>query len=157
MGKDDATQEPPAHQPAKPDEPQDVLADPALSKDQKAEVLGTLEQDARQLSVAADEGMAGGDPDQLHDVLDAKTSLEMPATEHAYAVVVQDLQDRLSAGVTDGARRVLEQALTALGAVARLAAADTPSAGSEPVQGGRPKPGSAREMEDEIAREKLDP
>ena len=57
-------------------DPLEVAIDPALSTEQKKEALGTLEQDARQLSVASDEGMTGGEPVKLGDVLDAKASLE---------------------------------------------------------------------------------
>jgi hypothetical protein len=49
-----------------------------LPKGQKLEALDALEQDARQLSVASAEGMIGGEPSKLHDVLDAKDSLEVP-------------------------------------------------------------------------------
>jgi hypothetical protein len=153
MGKADPTKEPPRRQ----DESRDVLADPALSKDQKDEVLDGLEQDALQLSVATNEGMPGGAPSQLHDILGAKALLDLPPTAHAYAVVAQDLRARLTAGVTDEVRGVVEQALTALGAVARLPAPDRPSAGAGPAQVGRRAPGSAGEIADEIAREKLDP
>ena len=41
--------------------PQQVVTEPSLSKDQKTEALDALEQDARQLAAASDEGMAGGD------------------------------------------------------------------------------------------------
>jgi len=61
-------------------DPLEVAIDPALSTEQKKEVLGTLEQDARQVSVASDEGMTGGEPVELADVLDAKTSLELLPT-----------------------------------------------------------------------------
>ncbi len=157
MGKDDTTEEPTGRQHAKLDESHDVLADSALSKDQKGEILDGLEQDARQLSVATAEGMAGGEPSQLQDILDAKASLESSPTAHAYAVVLQDLHARLTVDVTDEARGVVEQAVTALGAVARLPGSDTRSACPDPAQGGQPMPGSASEMDDEIAREQLDP
>lgn len=57
------------------DGPHDVVADSRLSDDQKREALETLEQDARQLSEAAAEGMAGGERSNLDEVLDAKTAL----------------------------------------------------------------------------------
>ncbi|NDG49511.1 MAG: hypothetical protein EBY30_10835 [Rhodospirillales bacterium] len=56
--------------------PRQVLADPALSTAEKTEVLDTLEQDARQLSEAASEGMGGGERSRLHEVLLAKETLE---------------------------------------------------------------------------------
>ena len=52
--------------------PSDVVADPALSVHEKREALDTLEQDARQLAEASTEGMAGGEPNNLDDVLQAK-------------------------------------------------------------------------------------
>ena len=58
--------------------PQDVVADPALSKEEKVEALETLEQDARLLTTAAQEGMTGGEESKLREVLDAKKALEEP-------------------------------------------------------------------------------
>jgi hypothetical protein len=60
------------------DEPHEVVADPSLSKAQKAEALNTLEQDARQLAEASSEGMAGGERNKLHDVLIAEEVLSSP-------------------------------------------------------------------------------
>jgi hypothetical protein len=57
------------------DEPHEVVADPSLSKPQKVKALDTLEQDARQLSEASAEGMAGGERTKLHEVLKAKDKL----------------------------------------------------------------------------------
>jgi hypothetical protein len=99
------------------DNPQEVVIDPALSKEQKKEALDALEQDARQLSVASAEGMTGGEPSKLHDVLDAEDSLELPPTAYAYAVVLKDLRSRLTKDVTGDARALVEQALAALDAV----------------------------------------
>ena len=56
-------------------DPQDVVADPALSKEEKVEALETLEQDARLLTTAAQEGMTGGEENKLQEVLDAKKAL----------------------------------------------------------------------------------
>ena len=96
-----------------------VVGDPALSKEQKKDVLDVLEQDARQLSVASSEGMTGGEPTGLHEVLDAKDSLELPPTAYAYAVVLRDLESRLTADVSGEVRAVVEQARVALEAVMR--------------------------------------
>jgi hypothetical protein len=60
------------------DRPQDIVADPALSKEEKAEALEKLEQDARQLTTAAQEGMTGGEENKLQEVLDARKALEEP-------------------------------------------------------------------------------
>ena len=56
------------------DEPQ-VVADSSLSKAEKVKALDTLEQDARQLSEASAEGMAGGERTKLHEVLKAKDTV----------------------------------------------------------------------------------
>jgi len=121
--------------------PQDVVIDPALSKRQKAEVLDALEQDARQLSIAASEGMTGGEPTGLRAVLDAKDTLALPPVDQAYDIVLRDLQAKLKAGGSAQDHAAAEQALAALAAEQRptvLRAADaaaasggTPSAGSE--------------------------
>ena len=42
------------------DAPIEVVTDPSLSKQEKAEALEDLEQDARQLDIASSEGMSGG-------------------------------------------------------------------------------------------------
>jgi Fe-S cluster assembly ATPase SufC len=57
-------------------DPQDVKADSALSKEEKVEALETLEQDARLLTTAVQEGMTGGEENKLQEVLDAKKALE---------------------------------------------------------------------------------
>jgi hypothetical protein len=57
------------------EEPKDVLTDGSLSKKQKLEVLESLEQDARRLDESADEGMVGGEPHKLEEVLEAKDAL----------------------------------------------------------------------------------
>ncbi len=98
-------------------EPHEVVGDPALSKVEKKEALDTLEQDARQLSVASAEGMTGGEPTGLHEVLAAKDSLELPPTAYAYEVVLKDLRSRLKTKVTGDARAAIERALAALDAV----------------------------------------
>ena len=55
-----------------------VLTDNALSQPEKQKELETLEQDARELAVAANEGMAGGEPTALTEVLLAKAALKSP-------------------------------------------------------------------------------
>jgi hypothetical protein len=49
--------------------PIEVITDPLLSKQEKAESLEDLEQDARQLATASGEGMSGGEPTALAEVL----------------------------------------------------------------------------------------
>jgi hypothetical protein len=60
------------------DEPEQVVSDPALSDQDKAEALETLEQDARLLAKATEEGMAGGERSKLREVLSAKKALGNP-------------------------------------------------------------------------------
>jgi hypothetical protein len=55
-----------------------VVTDDAMSKLQKLDALDVLEQDARQLATASNEGMAGGEPTQLREVLEARQALESP-------------------------------------------------------------------------------
>ncbi len=59
-------------------DPQHVVADPELSKQEKAKALPILEQDARLLATAAEEGMTGGERSKLREVLNAKKVLERP-------------------------------------------------------------------------------
>jgi hypothetical protein len=58
------------------DDPQQVVVDPALSKQGKLETLESLEQDARLLATATEEGMTGGEQSNLRDVLRARKALE---------------------------------------------------------------------------------
>jgi hypothetical protein len=57
------------------DAPQDVVDAPGLERAQRIEILKRWEMDARQLMVASDENMAGGEPQQLQAVQDALRSL----------------------------------------------------------------------------------
>ena len=59
--------------------PRDVIADPSLSKEEKAAALEALERDARLLTTATQEGMTGGEESKLGEVLDAKKALEESA------------------------------------------------------------------------------
>ena len=59
--------------------PEDVLADSRLDDTQKRRVLESWERDARELAVAEDENMAGGEPNRLGAVLEALAKL--PATD----------------------------------------------------------------------------
>jgi hypothetical protein len=58
------------------DQPHKVVADPKLSPGKKEKILDNMEQDARQFDTATAEGMTGGEPSNLHQVLDAKEKLE---------------------------------------------------------------------------------
>ncbi len=92
--------------------PAQVVADPGLSKQEKVEKLDELEQDARQLATASAEGMGGGEPTNLHEVLDAKDALGLPA---AYALVLTDLRARAQLGTPDAG---LTNAIAALDSLA---------------------------------------
>ncbi|WP_188971315.1 hypothetical protein [Neoroseomonas lacus] len=76
------------------DGPHDVATDSELSEGQKREALDTLEQDARQLSDAAAEGMSGGERSNLDDVLDAKAGLA--GTRKDAAQLAEGWTDRLA-------------------------------------------------------------
>jgi hypothetical protein len=71
------------------DDPADVLADSRLSDAEKRRVLESWERDARELAVAEEENMAGGEPNRLGAVLEALSKLPAederprgPATMH---------------------------------------------------------------------------
>lgn len=66
-------------------DPMDVVRAEGLSMDDKHEILRVWEEDARELQVAAEENMAGGEPDRLQDVLRAKAALEPDAEERPSA------------------------------------------------------------------------
>lgn len=70
-------------------EPEEVLADDRLSDAEKRRVLESWERDARELAVAEEENMAGGEPNRLGSVLEALATLPAeeerprgPATKH---------------------------------------------------------------------------
>ena len=99
------------------DAPHQVVADPALSKPEKAKALDDLEQDARQLATASSEGMDGGEPTALSEVLQAKEALELSPTDLAYELVLKDLEARRLKGGGDA--DLIAQAIAALGALHR--------------------------------------
>jgi hypothetical protein len=124
------------------EEPHDVVIDPALSTGQKRKALEALEQDARQLSLAASEGMTGGEYTGLRDVLDAKDTLALAPVDQAYAVVLKDLKSRLKGNAAGEARIALERALVAIEALQRRST---------------PEDGSVAERAEEAKLAKLDP
>jgi len=91
--------------------PGQIVADPALSEGEKVEMLESMEQDARQLATASAEGMAGGEPTNLHEVLGAKEALGLPA---AYDLVLSDLKARARLGAPDPALKGAIEALDGL-------------------------------------------
>jgi hypothetical protein len=99
--------------------PSGPVGDPSLSKQEKAEALEDLEQDARQLAIASDEGMSGGEPTALAEVLHAKEALELPSTDFAYELVLRDLEARRLTG--DGDPGLIAQTAAALAALRKPA------------------------------------
>jgi hypothetical protein len=79
------------------------------SKQEKADALEDLEQDARQLAIASCEGMDGGEPTALAEVLHAKEALELLSTD------LKDLEARRLTG--DGDAGLIAQAAAALAAL----------------------------------------
>lgn len=63
--------------------PSDILLDDRLSVEQKRESLAAWESDARQLAIANEEGMTGGEPSRLDDVKQAQAKLPGEATSPA--------------------------------------------------------------------------
>ena len=98
------------------DAPIEIVADPSLSKQEKAETLEGLEQDARQLAHRLRRGNeGGGEPTALAEVLHAKEALELPSTDFASELVLKDLEARRLTG--DGDARLIAQAAAALAAL----------------------------------------
>lgn len=124
------------------EEPHEVVIDPALSTEQKGQALDSLEQDARQLSLAASEGMTGGEPTGLHDVLDAKDTLALAPIDQAYEVVLKDLKSRLKVNIAGEERILLGRTLDAIEAQRRGPAQEV---------------GSPTERAEEAMLAKLDP
>ena len=97
------------------DHPGEVVIDPQLSKDEKLQVLGEMEQDARQLSAAAAEGMTGGQGGSgLPDVLAAKDALELPPFDRAVSVVLQSLRAKLQSTPEGETRLLITRAIEAV-------------------------------------------
>ena len=57
------------------DRPSEVVADERLTREEKLAVLEAWELEARSLAVAAEENMAGGEPDRLYQVVQARIAL----------------------------------------------------------------------------------
>lgn len=55
--------------------PRQVIQDRRLNRDEKLAILEAWELEARSLSVAADENMAGGEPSLLSEVVHARMEL----------------------------------------------------------------------------------
>jgi hypothetical protein len=55
--------------------PSDVVRDRRLKRDEKLAILEAWELEARELAVAAEENMGGGEPSLLQDVVQARIDL----------------------------------------------------------------------------------
>ena len=55
--------------------PGEVVRDRRLNREEKLAILEAWEMEARELSVAAEENMSGGEPSLLQDVVDARLQL----------------------------------------------------------------------------------
>jgi len=55
--------------------PGEVVRDRRLKKDEKLAILGAWELEARELAVASEENMNGGEPSLLQDVVQARLEL----------------------------------------------------------------------------------
>jgi hypothetical protein len=134
--------------------PTEVVADPDLSARDKVSALNTLEQDARQMAVASAEGMSGGEETNLREVLQAKRNVELPSAEAAFTVVTASFEKQLQETLGTEAHALISRALEAMRdareAIARMAETPSPPPGA-------PKPGSTEELDEELAKEKLDP
>jgi hypothetical protein len=134
--------------------PAEVVADPALAKDEKLSALDALEQDAKQLATASEEGMSGGEDTNLRDVRLAKRMIDLPPSDAAFAVVIQTLESRLAGAEGSDVHGVIAHAIDSIHA-ARNAIGRMKEV--SPTPPGAPEPGSSRELEEELAKEKLDP
>ena len=135
-------------------DPGEVVADATLSTREKLHTLDSLEQDARQLAVASGEGMSGGEETKLRPVLQAKRSLDAPSAEAAFAIVARTFEEQLAETLGTEAHVLITRAIDAIKA-AREAIAARAHAPAPPA--GAPEPGSTKELEEELDKEKLDP
>jgi hypothetical protein len=134
-------------------DPAEVVTDRSLSDPEKKVALDALEQDARQLAVAAAEGMAGGEPTNLRNVMEAERKLEPSSTDAAFAAVLRSFEEqRRNMHGTDTdvlITRAIDAIHAARDAIRRQQ--------KTPVPPGAPQPGSEEELQEEITKEKLDP
>ena len=68
------------------DHPIEVVHDDELSVEQKKEALDKLELDAKLLARADDEGMGGGEPSRLIEVVEAKKELGVETLPKSHVV-----------------------------------------------------------------------
>jgi CBS domain-containing protein len=70
--------------------PDQVEHDPELSREDKLAILASWEEDARELEVAEEENMAGGEPSRLAEVLAARARVEGGSAATPRAPKVRD-------------------------------------------------------------------
>jgi hypothetical protein len=87
----------------------------------------------------------------------ALNGLDLPSAAVAYEVVLKDLHARLGANPSGEMRATVEQALVALDAVSKMPAPASAMHGAGSAAAEPPKPWSSADIEDEVAREQLDP
>ena len=134
-------------------DPAEVVADRSLSTPQKQVVLDALKQDARQLAVAAGEGMAGGEPTNLRSVMESERTLESSATDAAFTTVLRSLGEQRQKTRGTETDVVITRAIDAINEARDAIQRQR----MEPVPPGAPQPGSKEELQEEIEKEKLDP
>jgi len=71
--------------------PREVEHDPTLSREDKLAILASWEEDARELAVAEEENMAGGEPSRLAEVMAARARVEGGSAAPPRAPNVRDL------------------------------------------------------------------
>jgi DNA-binding FadR family transcriptional regulator len=98
--------------------------------------------------------MSGGEETNLREVLQAKRNVELPSAEAAFTVVTASFEKQLQETLGTEAHALISRALEAMRdareAIARMAETPSPPPGA-------PKPGSTEELDEELAKEKLDP
>lgn len=83
--------------------PEEVLADRSLSDDGKRRILESWERDARELAVAEEENMGGGEPNMLDRVLQALNQLPEPDERPRGAATKHGAQPTPSSAPSDSA------------------------------------------------------
>ena len=76
--------------------------------------------------------MSGGEPTNLHEVLDAKEALALRPTTYAYEVVLRDLKTRQAEGPQERTQALIKHAIEALEALERADVAQASTAPGNP-------------------------
>ena len=98
--------------------------------------------------------MSEGEDTNLRDVLVARKMIDLPPSDAAFAVVIQTLESKLAGAEGSDLRGVIAHAIDAIhaarNAIGRMDEVPLPPRGAA-------RPGSPEELEEELAKEKLDP